>query len=589
MKKIYSFLILILCSIFSVNAQRNLEVLIKSEFRFNLITADIDSITFNLSNDSLMLLFQAGVTEGYGINFNRIDTLKFNNDSLILDDPMDGEFESQIAQLSDTLLPTIDLFYEDGQSIYEFLQETDPAWLENPPYLRNSIVIDASSLTAMQQKKLFLGRMFDIANNLVTRSNHSNSLQPNGLAYVFGGKHIQAPINPAGPINPNLETSCPPDPGCSNQSLRGLDCSGMLGLMAHLSGVPIMSGPSSAQSNAQNWNNVFNSNNSHKFSKLKYSFKNSIEVPPAFLRQGDIVCKPGHIGIILNNIYFSGSNSILMYQSNGQPRLCPTSSSSPCTNNTTTSRGPRTVMIGEPLFNQLFGSNYTVLRLDTIGGCAGGITSVTDIDGNEYPVVQIGSQCWFAENIKTSHFSDGSVIPNVTDDLVWNQLTTPAWCNYNNLASEDDVFGKIYNWETAIDSKNVCPSGFHVPTDDEWSILINYLDPNAGGGTLFPNLAGGKMKSLTGFSFPNLGATNESGFNALGGGARTVTGTYINLYSRGNWWSSTRIIEIINEEEYDTIYGRSLDYSNSSVLKSYNVLNIIGGNSYGGYIRCIAN
>ena len=380
MKKIFTIAIICLISSNFLKAQQNLEIVLKSDYRFNILTADIDSITFHLSEDNEMVIFQGGFAEGYGIKISSIDILKFNADTLVLDEPMDDEFEAQIALLSDTVIPTQDLFFEDGQSIYEFLQEFDPAWLEDPPYSRSTIVTDASTLTAKEQKKLFLGRMFDMANHLVTRSNHVSTNQPNGLAYVFGGKHIQAPINPAGPNDPYGGTSCPPDPGCSNQLLKGLDCSGMLGLMAQRSGVPIMSGPSGAQANAQNWNNRFNASNSHKFSKLKYTQLSAAQVIPNQLKQGDIISIPGHIGIILSP---ENSSSLLMYQSNGQPRLCPTSSSQPCTNNTSNSRGSRTLIIGSGSWNALFGTNYTVLRLDTIGDGCGDISTVTDIDSNE--------------------------------------------------------------------------------------------------------------------------------------------------------------------------------------------------------------
>lgn len=557
MKKILLFSILFLCSIFSVNAQRNLEVILKSDYSFNLLTADIDSITFNLSADSQIVLFQGGLAEGYGINFNRIDTLKFNSDSLELDEPMNGEFEAQLAQLPDTVIPFPNMIYDDGQSVYEFLQEIDPAWLDNPPYLRNTIITDASSLTGKQQKKLFLGRMFDSANNLVTRSNHSNISQPNGLAYVFGGKHIQIPINPSGPINPNSETSCPPDPGCSDQSLLGLDCSGMLGLIAQHSGVPIMSGPSGAQSIAQNWNNVFNADNSHKYSKLKYNQFTSSEVPPSLLKQGDIVSKPGHIGIILSP---NNSNSVLMYQSNGQPRLCPTSTSLPCTNNISTSRGPRTVEIGTSLFNQLFGSNYSVLRLDTIipPGCQGQ-TTVQDTSGNIYQLIGIGNQCWFAENLKTDKFADGSIIDNITNDNLWMSTNIPAWSYYDNNVANGLIYGKLYNNYVVSDSRNVCPTGWHVPTTNEFTEMVSYLYP--------PWTAGDKLKSLSfpGYSIFNPGVdslgippstnfiavpNNLSGFSALPNGYRegyvfvcdtctTQVDLFLDLNISGSWWSTS--------------------------------------------------
>jgi uncharacterized protein (TIGR02145 family) len=187
--------------------------------------------------------------------------------------------------------------------------------------------------------------------------------------------------------------------------------------------------------------------------------------------------------------------------------------------------------------------------------CSGDITSVTDADGNEYPVVQIGNQCWTKENLKTTKFADGSVIPNVTSYDAWNNLSSPAWCNYENSASNDISYGKLYNWFTAADPRNVCPTGWHVPTDAEWTVLTDYL----GGGIV----AGGKMKSTTGWNAPNTGATNESGFSGLPGG-------YLDGYDGyhfgfvgdfGSWWSST-------ESSTATAWARNLYYSNGLALRS---------------------
>lgn len=166
--------------------------------------------------------------------------------------------------------------------------------------------------------------------------------------------------------------------------------------------------------------------------------------------------------------------------------------------------------------------------------------SVTDIDGNEYPIVQIGDQCWTAENLKTTRFADGSVIQNITESLAWLYsdtvafvyLNTPAWCNYDNSAANDIIYGKLYNWFTVADPRNVCPTGWHVPTDAEWMVLTDYL-----GGQ---DVAGGKMKTTTGWQSPNFGATNESGFSGLPGGERSINdGNFYTVGLWGDWWSSS--------------------------------------------------
>jgi uncharacterized protein (TIGR02145 family) len=160
-------------------------------------------------------------------------------------------------------------------------------------------------------------------------------------------------------------------------------------------------------------------------------------------------------------------------------------------------------------------------------------SGVTDIDGNQYTTVIIGSQEWMAENLRTTSYANGDAIPNVTDEAQWQSLTTGAWANYDNDILYVNPYGKLYNWYTIADSRNICPSGWHIPTYDEWNVLIDYLGGNS--------VAGGKMKS-TGSQFwtnPNTSATNESGFSALPGGYRTIFGAFYAVSEYSYWWSST--------------------------------------------------
>jgi len=140
--------------------------------------------------------------------------------------------------------------------------------------------------------------------------------------------------------------------------------------------------------------------------------------------------------------------------------------------------------------------------------------TISDVEGNSYRTVTIGSQIWMAENLKTTRYNDNSPIPIVADQSNWDALTTPAYCWYNNDRSTyGDLYGALYNWYTAATGK-LCPIGWHVPNNAEWFVLIDYL-----GGL---DVAGGKMKTvgLTHWLSPNTGATNESGFSALPGGHR---------------------------------------------------------------------
>lgn len=184
-------------------------------------------------------------------------------------------------------------------------------------------------------------------------------------------------------------------------------------------------------------------------------------------------------------------------------------------------------------------SEYTAfgLTMDTtdIGElltCTPIFGTVTDIDGNMYQTVIIGTQEWMAENLRTTRNSNGSTIPNVTDSMAWMQLSTGAWCNYDNDPGNDANHGKLYNWYAAA-NPNICPLGWHMPTHAEWTMLTDYL-----GGY---SVAGGKMKAVSSlWTPPNTGAANESGFSGLPGGYRLqYQGIFQNLSSFGRFWSAT--------------------------------------------------
>jgi uncharacterized protein (TIGR02145 family) len=167
--------------------------------------------------------------------------------------------------------------------------------------------------------------------------------------------------------------------------------------------------------------------------------------------------------------------------------------------------------------------------------------TMTDQEGNVYKTIVIGSQEWMAENLKTSIYSNGELIPNVTDQNEWNELNTGAWCYYNNDAAYECPYGKLYNWYVASDPRNVCPLGWHVPSDNEWRNLINQVDPDADGGNNPNNIGGGSLKSSgTSLWFsPNAEANNNTGFSCLPGGARYYFETFFRLGEWGIWWSSS--------------------------------------------------
>ncbi len=160
---------------------------------------------------------------------------------------------------------------------------------------------------------------------------------------------------------------------------------------------------------------------------------------------------------------------------------------------------------------------------------------VKDIEGNVYLTTQIGTQTWMAENLRTTKFNDGKTIPFVADDKAWFALKTPAYCWLKNDIDNKEEYGALYNWY-AVDSKKLCPAGWHVPEIKEWKILETFLGD--------PEVAGNKLKE-SGMKHWKNSATNspdELGFTALPGGMRRYSGVFQdNADSFAVWWSSTEV------------------------------------------------
>ncbi len=197
---------------------------------------------------------------------------------------------------------------------------------------------------------------------------------------------------------------------------------------------------------------------------------------------------------------------------------------------------------------------------------------VTDIDGNTYNTVQIGTQVWMSENLKTSRYRNGGSIPYVVGNTDWQALRTGAWSYYDHDAANDAIYGKLYNWYTTL-GDTLCPTGWGVPTDAEWTILTDYLGENGAGG--------GKMKSIgtNYWQAPNSGATNESGFSALPAGYRDSSGDggSYDIRLAAFFWSAT---------ESRTLYAwdRRL-YAGSSYVDRY--YSVYYPKSSGFSIRCL--
>jgi hypothetical protein len=160
--------------------------------------------------------------------------------------------------------------------------------------------------------------------------------------------------------------------------------------------------------------------------------------------------------------------------------------------------------------------------------------TVYTVNAASLPNVTIGSQIWSTKNLDVTNYLNGDPIPQVTDPTQWANLTTGAWCYYNNDPANGPIYGKLYNWYAVNDVRGLAPQGWHVPTDLEWQTLYSFLTTLVGSGN-----EGGAMKNTTGWNSPNLGATNITGFSGLPAGSRSFDGTFAFLGVIGSWWTST--------------------------------------------------
>jgi len=190
-------------------------------------------------------------------------------------------------------------------------------------------------------------------------------------------------------------------------------------------------------------------------------------------------------------------------------------------------------------------------------------TSVTDMEGNVYKIVTLGDQTWMAENLKVTKLNDGTPITAEVFDI-----TTPGYWP-DGLNGNKDVYGALYNWYS-INSGKLCPAGWHVPNDDEWTTLITYA-----GGT---QTGGDKLKEsgYTHWGSSNVNATNETGFTALPAGQRSSDGYIMGLHGIAVWWSST---------EWDSLRAQILYISSDVPVVSKGPVS----KQFGASVRCVKN
>jgi uncharacterized protein (TIGR02145 family) len=212
----------------------------------------------------------------------------------------------------------------------------------------------------------------------------------------------------------------------------------------------------------------------------------------------------------------------------------------------------------------------------SVTGC-NGQTSLT-YDGRTYDLVEIGGQCWFADNLATDQYRNGDAIPTGLDNSTWQSTTSGAYAIYNDDGANDAIYGKLYNWFTTVDSRGLCPIGWHIPSDCEWMYLegsigmtVQQQQTEGYRGTN----EGGAMKATTNWISPNTGSTNSSGFTGLPGGGRSNIGTYVSIGVWGFWWCSSDFYS-------GDAFVRLLNYEYSSVVRQYS------NNIHGGFnVRCI--
>jgi len=212
--------------------------------------------------------------------------------------------------------------------------------------------------------------------------------------------------------------------------------------------------------------------------------------------------------------------------------------------------------INYSLYAEAFDTSNNSSNSESIHVTVNEYGTVTDVDGNVYKTLVIGNHEWMMENLKVTHYRNGDTIPHLTDNGDWTSTYSSAYCVFDNDSSNTNTYGNLYNWYAVDESCGLAPEGWHVPTDDEWQTLVDYL-----GGS---SVAGGKMKETdtAHWNSPNTGATNESGFTALPGGYRSgKSGNFGSIGYYAYFWSST-------EHDSNYAWGWLLYYYYSAVYRN---------------------
>lgn len=223
----------------------------------------------------------------------------------------------------------------------------------------------------------------------------------------------------------------------------------------------------------------------------------------------------------------------------------------------------------------VYGNTVSFVTGSLVPAFSCGTSTVSDTDGNVYNTVLINQQCWMRSNLRVGRYRNGTSIPNTTGSTAWSQTNTSftgSWCNYNNSTTNGTTYGRLYNGYAVADVRGLCPSGWHVPSDAEWTNLTTYLGGESWAGAALKSMS--QLPTVGGWTAPNTNATNSSGFTGLAGGYRVTNGGFFAVSDYGGWWSSSTA-------GTGLAWARLLWYGSSSVDRaSYD-------QRFGFSVRCI--
>ena len=462
-----------------------------------------------------------------------------------------------LFEIPDTTVELSDVILRNGQDVLTFLEENDPDYINSLG--RYSSDRSISALNSAQKLNLLIARMMAMGSFLCDDSNFNytgpdNFPEQTGLAYLWGGKNHRVKKVPYYDSD-KLDKSS----GCMvDTAYYGLDCSGMIYQLNVAANFPAVVtegnyGVTNVRDPAK-WTAAL--------SNSEYAgliCRDMGKLSKSSLKAGDLIFwGTQHIGIC---------NGSAIYQSNGD-RGMPG-----CSKNFLSTAGPNQKSLN--FLGDINGGNYKVFRFFSED------EFVTDEDGNVYTTVAIGTQVWFQQDLKTTKLKNGIGINNLTNTNDWLLSIQPAFCTYNNEQVSNENSGLLYNWYAVSSPDGLCPTGYHVATDQDWQLLeftlgmetdeLEAIDFRGQGAQV-----GDKLKYE--FEWIESGITNlnSTQFNAMPGGGRSgFDGVFGAIFTTGFWWTSTE-----NPDNLEPFY-RELFYSNSGINRN------TYSKEHGFSVRCV--